>query len=311
MQNGITETRQAAELENPLIGHVTRSIEECMLSFRVNLSASTQHYVAAGYDLMEIKAQCAHGQWLKALGELGISSSTAENHMKIARELAPDSPLAALPYSKALALMALPAGEREAFAQEIGADEKSAKEIARLIREKQSLEKELEAKTRDASEWQKYYNDEHSRASQLRLDLDKAKFQKTQIVEKIVETEPEDYLDLKTSVEELAENAREAEQAAIEAQGRARELEREVARLKAEAQEREGDATADSASRFLEAVNTFLAAVQVLPHRPEYLADEDDRHTYRLFTGMVASWAQSMMAAIDQADHVPGEAVVV
>jgi hypothetical protein len=58
-------------------------------------------------------------------------------------------------------------------------------------------------------------------------------------------------------------------------------------------------------------VNTFLAAVQVLPHRPEYLADEDDRHTYRLFTGMVASWAQSMMAAIDQADHVPGEAVVV
>jgi hypothetical protein len=58
-------------------------------------------------------------------------------------------------------------------------------------------------------------------------------------------------------------------------------------------------------------VGICLAAVQVLPHRPEYLADEDDRHTYRLFTGMVASWAQSMMAAIDQADHVPGEAVVV
>lgn len=311
MQNGITETRQAAELENPLIGHVTRTIEECMLSFRVNLSASTQHYVAAGYDLMEIKAQCAHGQWLKALGELGISSSTAENHMKIARELAPDSPLAALPYSKALALMALPAGEREAFAQEIGADEKSAKEIARLIREKQSLEKELEAKTRDASEWQKYYNDEHSRASQLRLDLDKAKFQKTQIVEKIVETEPADYRDLKTSVEELAESARVAEQAAMDAEARARDLEDEVARLRREAQERDEDETADGISAFLDAVNAFMSAVQPLPWHPEVFKTEDDRRRCRMYTGTLLSWGQEMLRALDAADHVPGEAVVV
>lgn len=305
-------TRGPTAVENPFIGHVTRTVEECVYSIRAHVSNIAGDYIGVGVDLMEIKAQSEHGQWMKTLAELGFSQASADNYMKVAREYGlTGSPLAALPYSKALALTALPAGEREAFAQEIGADDKSAREIARLIREKQSLEKELERKSQDAEQWQKYYKDEHSRASQLRLDLDKAKFQKTQIVEKIVETEPEDYRDLKTSVEELAESAREAEQAAMDAEARARELEDEVARLRREAQERDEDETADGISAFLDAVNAFMSAVQPLPWHPEVFKTEDDRRRCRMYTGTLLSWGQEMLRALDAADHVPGEAVVV
>lgn len=305
-------TRGPTAVENPFIGHVTRTVEECVYSIRAHVSNIAGDYIGVGVDLMEIKAQCEHGQWMKTLAELGFSAASADNYMKVAREYGlTGSPLAALPYSKALALTALPAGEREAFAEKIGADDKSAREIARLIREKQSLERELEARSRDAEAWQKSYKDEHSRASQLRLDLDKAKFQKTQIVEKIVETEPADYQDLKAMVEDLALNVQGAEQAAVDAEARVRELEDENTRLRREAQERAEDETADSAGAFLTAVNTFMAAAQPLPWHPEYYADEDSRRTFRLYTSTVLSWAQQMMTAIDAADHVPGEAVVV
>ena len=95
----------------------------------------------------------AWGDWLK--NEVDFSQSTANNFMRLYEEYGSaqisifgasvdSQTFANLPYSKALQLLAVPADEREAFAEEVGAADLSVKELKAAIEERDKARKEAE-----------------------------------------------------------------------------------------------------------------------------------------------------------------------
>ena len=67
-----------------------------------------------GRGLLEAKSMLPHGEWLPWINtRIGYSEKTAQNFMRLAREFSNPQALADLGATKALALLALPADERE------------------------------------------------------------------------------------------------------------------------------------------------------------------------------------------------------
>ena len=109
--------------------------------------------IEIGKRLTEAKAQLRHGEWLPWLREkVDISERSATNFMRIAREYSKSAIIADLGAVKALALLDLPASEREEFAAEkhvVDGVEKSvsdmtAKELKRAIEERDEARKTVE-----------------------------------------------------------------------------------------------------------------------------------------------------------------------
>lgn len=104
--------------------------------------------IEIGRRLVEAKALLQHGEWGGWLETaVDYSQRTAQNLMKIFEEYGADSiPLfgdnakaqafADLTYSQAVALLGVPAEEREAFAQENDVASKSTRELQQMIRER-------------------------------------------------------------------------------------------------------------------------------------------------------------------------------
>ena len=111
--------------------------------------------VEIGKRLSEAKAMVGHGGWLDFLkNETEFSKSAASRFMQIAREYGNSSnfpTLGNLSVSNALQLLAIPAEEREEFAEAVDAENLSARELEQAIRERDEARKQLEAE-RQASE---------------------------------------------------------------------------------------------------------------------------------------------------------------
>ena len=119
--------------------------------------------VEIGRRLVEAKTVLPYGQWGEWLkNEVDFSQSTANNLMKIFEEygasqislfgaISNSQTIANLPYSKALQLLSVPAEEREAFAEEVGADELSVRELKAAIAERDRARREYE-KERELNE---------------------------------------------------------------------------------------------------------------------------------------------------------------
>lgn len=106
-----------------------------------------------GRLLCEAKENVPGGEWTAWLRDnVEYSEDTAQNLMRIFREF--DRSQAAfenLNYSQMVALFALPAPQRAEFAEANHAEDKSAREIKRLIAEKKALEKELKQAKAEAA----------------------------------------------------------------------------------------------------------------------------------------------------------------
>ena len=107
-----------------------RTIHEITADIFVNFRNAKASIAQIGRDLNEAKQLLNHGDWLPYLEGLQISVSTAENYMRYAAAVPEDERLAALPYSAAIALLALPDDQRQRV-QENDLDGKSAAEISR------------------------------------------------------------------------------------------------------------------------------------------------------------------------------------
>lgn len=117
--------------------------------------------VVIGQALIEAKAQLAHGAWGEWLRErVNFSQGTAENYMKIAEQVGGESALLNLPYTKILALLSVPEGERERFAEDNQVEDKSVSEIKALIRERDEARARVEREKQRA-------NDQMLRADKL------------------------------------------------------------------------------------------------------------------------------------------------
>lgn len=103
--------------------------------------------IEIGRKLVEAKAMLPYGQWGQWLKEeVEFSQSSAQNFMRIFEEYgakqvslfgdAESQTLGNLPYTHALKLLALPAEEREEFAQEHHVEDISSRELEKLLRER-------------------------------------------------------------------------------------------------------------------------------------------------------------------------------
>ncbi|MBP5428949.1 MAG: DUF3102 domain-containing protein [Clostridia bacterium] len=158
MANVQVKKQESASVRN--IGTITAEIQ----SIKRQTNALVLSYaIEIGRRLVEAKAALPHGQWgdwLKT--EVDFSQSTANNLMRLFDEYGStqisffgasinsnSQSIANLNYTKALQLLAVPSEEREAFAEEVGAEDLSVKELKAKIEERDRQIKEAEKKLAD------------------------------------------------------------------------------------------------------------------------------------------------------------------
>lgn len=270
-----------------------RTLPEIEASLRLHKENVVRGFLGIGQDLLDAKAQLGkRGGWMEWLERMGIQQSYANKYMKLAKEVQPGTYLADLTFTKTLTLLAVPAEEREAFAQEIDAENKTAAEIKRLIlerdqmkRERDSLSTAVDNARKNAEEWkQKYEN-------------------RPALIQQVVET-PDDYQALKMQAAHHDAEMREALDAAREAEMRAMDAETRLAQM----QMAEGQRPKGEYKRFADAVTEFFIAAQMLPYQPQLLSGEDGPR-YRAETLRVLNWANEMLAALD-GSPLTAEAVI-
>lgn len=159
--------------------------------------------IELGRRLTEVKAMIPHGEWGKYLQErVDYSQSTADNLMKLYREygsgqdslfdnFANSQTFANLSYTQALALLSVPADEREQFAEENDVANKSTRELQELIRKRE---------------------EQDSQINQLRSELTDAKSEKEEVEDLLADAEKE-CDSRKQEVERLTEQLQKAQEA--------------------------------------------------------------------------------------------------
>lgn len=287
---------------------IRRSLDEITASARMNMQDMINRAIGLGQDCIDAKEQLGHGKFLPWLKELGLSSSTASNYMRVAREIQPGSRLAGLSYSKALALLSAPAEERETLAEET--EGKSAAEIRRLIEERNRAAEAANTETAraDAAEADaKRFYDENARLNteranlearleQMKADLLTAENNRVE-VEKIVEKVPEDYERLKKQLENARKTNDDLISAAVEANERAEAAEAELEALAAGAEQKEPiwKTFRMACQRFTMDTNCMLTAA------PAELNRERKRILSELT--ILSSWVRAIQDIMDKAEQ--------
>ena len=274
-----------------------RTLAEIKISIQAHSRMAAESILQIGRDLIEAKQIAGHGGWLPFLADIGYKPSTAENWMRLAREIAPGSALAALSPTKALALLQLPQEEREAFAQEQNAQDKSAAELRRLIEERNRAAEAANAETARADAAEKRLEDAGKQAEQMARECDYYKGQAAQIEQerkaaerraqelgrqldelinqpvsiKTVEVEkvPADYEQMKQRLRWADQNVDDALAAATQAQERANQLEAELEQAKAQGG---GRMEPEGLEALTQAVNQFITETQLMAVNPGALA---------------------------------------
>ena len=112
--------------------------------------------IEIGRRLVEAKSLIPYGEWGRWLDEtVDYSKSTANNLMKIFEEYgdsqlslfgseAKSQALGKLTYTQAVALLGVPEPEREQFVKENDVENKSTRELQKIIKEKQELQRKLD-----------------------------------------------------------------------------------------------------------------------------------------------------------------------
>ncbi|MBO7249812.1 MAG: DUF3102 domain-containing protein [Clostridia bacterium] len=192
MQNELITKNASAPVRE--IGVITQEIRQLCQQAQ---ATALMYIVEIGRRLVEAKGALQHGEWGGWLkNEVGFSQSTAENYMRLFEEYGASQitifgasvdsqTFAKLPYSKALALLAVEREEREKFAEEVGAEDLSVKELKAAIAERDAEKKrneelegklaELDKSRADAEAAAAHVDDLKNRISELEKNLDAEK----------------------------------------------------------------------------------------------------------------------------------------
>lgn len=151
MQNELIMKNASAPVRE--IGVITQEIRQLCQQAQ---ATALMYIVEIGRRLVEAKGALQHGEWGGWLkNEVGFSQSTAENYMRLFEEYGASQitifgasvdsqTFAKLPYSKALALLAVEREEREKFAEDVGAEDLSVKELKAAIAERDEARKQVQ-----------------------------------------------------------------------------------------------------------------------------------------------------------------------
>ena len=133
-----------------------------------------------GRLLIEAKSMVPTGEWMEYLQtELGFKQSTANNFMRIYKEynvggqLPESQTFGILSPTKALALLALPAEEREEFAKNNDVESMSVRQLNAAIKEKDAAVKQARAADAERDAIKKQLSTAQSNEDALKKEIDK------------------------------------------------------------------------------------------------------------------------------------------
>ena len=277
MQNEVIRTNASVLVRE--IGVITQEIRQLCQQAQ---ATALMYIVEIGRRLVEAKEALPFGEWGNWLkNEVGFSQSTAENYMRLFEEYSASQitifgasvdsqSFAKLPYSKALALLAVDKDEREKFAEEVGAEDLSVKELKAVIAERDAEKKRnqmLEEKVEDLER----ARNEYAAAAHEALELGS----KVKELEKKLATEKEATEKAKNKLKKAKENPKippekleeikkEAEDAAKKAaeESTGKELEelREKLKVVEEAKAKADKEKADAEKKLVEAERNLKTA---------------------------------------------------
>ena len=293
-------------------GTIIRSIEEITISAKVNMQDMIGKAIALGRDFMDAKELLGHGKFLPWLETLGVSSSTASNYMKVAREIQPGTLMASLPYSKALALLSAPAEDREELAAQ--AEDKSAAEIRKLIEERnraaEAANTESARADRAEHDAKRFYDENamlNNKISVLNNECNKQRQYAQDLREKLIIAENEKTVEIvekaPADYERLKKNQADLMEAAARAEERAAELEEqlEAARSGGQAQEVPAMITLGKA------MNAFFSECEMMPFYPASMIGDSAAILNKV--EQMEEWCRRMHDVLDAA--ASGKVVIV
>lgn len=279
--------------------------------------------VVIGQALREAKGQLAHGAWGDWLRDrVNFSQGTAENYMRIAEQVHGESTLLDLPYTKILALLAVPETEREQFAQDNQVEDKSVSEIKRLIRERDEALDQIKTLMHSAAQNAHEATQANMRAERAENQVKAEKREQERLTAQInrerehvaellarepdtvtIEREvpPADYEEIKRANEAIREELDEATET-IDA------LSSEIDALRSE-QEDARDPLA--VGPFCDACAALLNALYAAPYAKAFFETcaDADLERYNTNIGLILKWAMETQDVVDsiRADRMPDE----
>lgn len=290
---------------------VSRTVDVVAAEIRALTASMLSNVIEIGRRMCEAKELLPHGafgQWIEE--STGYSRSTATNFMRLFQEYgaAQGSLFGAevncqsignLSYSKALALLALPADERESFVetthivdgQEKTVEEMSNKELQQAIRDKKAAEERAAALESELNAQRTVTADKLEAASEelkgLQEELERAKAEAADKADKLVEAEQtanallEELETLKAAPVEVAV---EVDQAAVD-KARAEAVAEMQAKVdKAKEQALKAKEKQKAAEEALERANTKLAEAAREEKQSAISSDKDLAVFELLFT---------------------------
>lgn len=279
--------------------------------------------VVIGQALREAKGQLAHGAWGDWLRDrVNFSQGTAENYMRIAEQVNGESTLLDLPYTKILALLAVPETEREQFAQDNQVEDKSVSEIKRLIRERDEALDQIKTLMHSAAQNAHEATQANMRAERAENQVKAEKREQERLTAQInrerehvaellarepdtvtIEREvpPADYEEIKRANEAIREELDEATET-IDA------LSSEIDALRSE-QEDARDPLA--VGPFCDACAALLNALYAAPYAKAFFetCTDADLERYSTNIGLILKWAMETQDVVDsiRADRLPDD----
>lgn len=301
----------------------TRSLIEIEAEIMAQKRTIGRSIVVIGQALREAKGQLAHGAWGDWLRDrVNFSQGTAENYMRIAEQVHGESTLLDLPYTKILALLAVPETEREQFAQDNQVEDKSVSEIKQLIRERDEAREQIKALMHSAEQNAHEATQANMRAERAENQIKAEKREQERLTAQInrerehvaelmarepdtvtIEREvpPPDYEEIKRANEAIREELDEATET-IDA------LCSEIDALRSE-QEDARDPLA--VGPFCDACAALLNALYAAPYAKAFFetCTDADLDRYSTNIGLILKWASETQDVVDsiRADRLPDD----
>lgn len=255
--------------------------------------------IIIGGKLQEAKAMVPHGEWGKWLEEkVEYSQSTANNLMQLYREYGEgqvnlfdnwtnSQTFANLNYTQHMALLALPFSDRLEFAERVGAEELSTRELEKAVREELEKAQEENARLRERlGQTEEKLVDAEADLEDLKWDLDKARSQVAD-EKQIAKAQNADLQKKVAAAEKDRERAEKSEKSAL---ALVKKLEKQLK----EAQQKEAAAVAD------------LKKAQKQPEIPESLMEqlrsEAEAKAAEVETGEIRKKLEEAQAAREKAE---------
>lgn len=257
-----------------------------------DINCMAENYIDIGRCLNIAKdgGLVPHGEWIAWVREHAqMNERNAQRVMRAAREIESGSPLARLDISKVTALLAVPAEEREGFAEAIGAESLSVRQLQAAVKARDDAKRaQTEAETR-AAEAELATEAARLTARELQRQLTAARTETSDRAQKEIDR-------LREELNDSEAEARRRAKAESEAKGELLRLRTQMAR--GTAMSGEDHLTPDELAT---ATRAFIGQAAVLPHMGPELArcDGKTRAAYRRQIDMLADWCQRARAALE------------